>query len=177
MPYSILLSKYDFDVKVECLAISTRTCSNLKQASYRAGRYFCYRLHRQNTVAEIISCDGSRKLLPRKGYDANPVTCSNDNEDRKYVNMEHLTKIDLENLRVQILLDLRTLLADKSLLINKPWLRGKEVKRLLGISEGSLQHLRVTGQLSASRIGGIYYYRYADIEKMMGEGDKQKPNK
>jgi hypothetical protein len=83
-----------------------------------------------------------------------------------------LTKTDLENLKVQLLIDIRTLLTEKSLLINKPWLRGKEVKRLLGISEGSLQHLRVTGQLPASRVGGIYYYRYTDIEKMMEEGER-----
>ena len=81
----------------------------------------------------------------------------------------HVTRTDLENLRVQLLADIRTLLAENSLLVNKPWLRGKEVKKLLGISEGSLQHLRVTAQLTASRIGGIYYYRYADIEKMMAE--------
>jgi|HubBroStandDraft_2_1064218.scaffolds.fasta_scaffold53169_2 hypothetical protein len=93
-------------------------------------------------------------------------------EHPKYVNMEHVTRTDLENLRAQLLADIRALLAETSILVNKPWLRGKEVKRLLGISEGSLQHLRVTGQLTASRIGGIYYYRYADIEKMMAEAER-----
>jgi hypothetical protein len=93
-------------------------------------------------------------------------------EHPKYMNMEHVTRADLENLRVQLLADISTLLSETSILVNKPWLRGKEVKRLLGISEGSLQHLRVTGQLKASRIGGIYYYRYADIDRMMTEAER-----
>ena len=81
--------------------------------------------------------------------------------------LEIITKDDLESFRISLLEDIKGLLSNTSHTSNKPWLRGHEVKKLLSISEGSLQHLRVTGKLKASKIGGIYYYNFFDIEKMM----------
>ena len=81
--------------------------------------------------------------------------------------VEMLTKEDLEAFRLLLLEDMKALLARSTPAISKPWLRGRDVKKLLGISEGSLQHLRVAGKLKSTRLGGIYYYRYDDIEKLM----------
>ena len=81
--------------------------------------------------------------------------------------LEIVTKEDLETFRISMLEDIKGLLANPSPTPNKPWLRGNEVKKLLSISEGSLQQLRVTGKLKGSKVGGIYYYRYTDIDKMM----------
>ena len=81
--------------------------------------------------------------------------------------LEIVTKEDLETFRISLLGDIKDLLANSSPTLNKPWLRGNEVKKLLGISEGSLQQLRVSGKLKGSKVGGIYYYRYTDIDKMM----------
>jgi hypothetical protein len=47
------------------------------------------------------------------------------------------------------------------------WLKSTEVRRLLKISPGTLQNLRVNGTLNFKRIGGIIYYKYEDIEKML----------
>ncbi|MGG7035739.1 MAG: helix-turn-helix domain-containing protein [Flavobacterium sp.] len=47
------------------------------------------------------------------------------------------------------------------------WLKSTEVRKLLKISPGTLQNLRVNGTLSFKRIGGIIYYKYEDIEKML----------
>ncbi|KQT35592.1 transcriptional regulator [Chryseobacterium sp. Leaf405] len=65
------------------------------------------------------------------------------------------------------------LLEDIKMLFNvknseqKLWLRSSEVKELLKISTGTLQNLRVNGNISFTRVGGTLYYNYKDIEKML----------
>ena len=81
-----------------------------------------------------------------------------------------VTKEDLEAFRMLLLEDIKAILGQAPPAAFKPWLRGRDVKKLLGISEGSLQHLRISGKLKSTRLGGIYYYQYAEIEKMMVNG-------
>lgn len=52
----------------------------------------------------------------------------------------------------------------------KPWLKSHEVQKILKISSGTLQHLRDSGQLKFSKVGGIVFYEMKDIEDMMGKG-------
>jgi hypothetical protein len=49
----------------------------------------------------------------------------------------------------------------------KPWLKSAEVREILRISPGTLQNLRINGTLKYKRIGGINYYNYEDIVKML----------
>ena len=49
------------------------------------------------------------------------------------------------------------------------WLRSAEVRKLLKISPGTLQNLRIKGTLPYEKIGGTFYYAYADIVQLMGE--------
>lgn len=49
----------------------------------------------------------------------------------------------------------------------KPWLKSTEVRNILKISPGTLQNLRINGTLKYKRIGGIIYYNYEDIVKML----------
>jgi predicted site-specific integrase-resolvase len=49
----------------------------------------------------------------------------------------------------------------------KPWLRNSEVRKLLNISANTVQRLRIAGKLPSSKVGGIHYYRYEDIEKLL----------
>ena len=53
------------------------------------------------------------------------------------------------------------------------WLKSSEVRKLLKISPGTLQNLRINGTLNYNRIGGTIYYKYDDILKML---DKWKDN-
>jgi hypothetical protein len=80
---------------------------------------------------------------------------------------EMVTKEDLEAFRILLLQDIERLLKSRSLSPTKPWLKGTEVRKLLSISAGTLQALRVTGKLNSTKIGGTHYYRYEDIEKML----------
>jgi hypothetical protein len=76
------------------------------------------------------------------------------------------TKEDLVEFRHQLLEDLKELLHSKPAR-QKQWLRSKEVRRLLGLSPGTLQTLRVNGTLSFSMMGNIFYYCYDDIEAIL----------
>jgi hypothetical protein len=40
---------------------------------------------------------------------------------------------------------------------------------MLKISSGTLQNLRIKGLLRYEKVGGIFYYAYADIVQLMGE--------
>jgi hypothetical protein len=81
--------------------------------------------------------------------------------------IEVITKEDLQQFRTQLINDLKELLIPKDAKLVKPWLRNSEVRKLLNISANTVQRLRIAGKLPSSKVGGIHYYRYEDIEKLM----------
>lgn len=85
------------------------------------------------------------------------------------MSVEIITKDDLQAFRLQLVADIKQLLGDKSE-VAKEWLKSTEVKKLLKVSHGTLQNLRIAGKLYYSKIGGTYYYRYRDIMKMLESG-------
>lgn len=50
---------------------------------------------------------------------------------------------------------------------NKEWLRSSEVRKMLKISNGTLQTLRIKGLISFKKINGIIFYSKQGIEDMM----------
>ena len=82
------------------------------------------------------------------------------------MSVELITKDDLEIFRQALLADIKSLLGKSDQQV-KEWLKPAEVRKLLGISAGTLLTLRATGKLIYSRIGGTYYYRYQDIQNML----------
>jgi hypothetical protein len=87
------------------------------------------------------------------------------------MSVEVLTKEDLKEFKVELLGELK-LLMGTSTGQPKEWLKSTEVRKLLAISPGTLQVLRIKGQLSYTKIGGIYYYKYTDIQKMLSQPGK-----
>ena len=83
------------------------------------------------------------------------------------MSMTIITKEDLQEFRLQLIDDIRQLIIPKEAKLVKPWLKNAEVMKLLGISANTLQRLRVSGKLPSSKVGGIHYYRYEDIEKLL----------
>ncbi len=81
--------------------------------------------------------------------------------------LEVITKEDLQLFRVQLLNDLRQLMEPTEAKWVKPWLKNAEVRKLLNISSNTIQRLRIAGKLRSSKVGGIHYYRYEDIEKLL----------
>ena len=58
----------------------------------------------------------------------------------------------------------------------KQWLKSYEVREMLGISRGTLQTLRTNGTLNGTRIGGLMFYSYDEISKLM-QGQKKNPKR
>ena len=77
-----------------------------------------------------------------------------------------ITLEDLNEFRSQLLNDLKEIIQSKPQQ-TKRWLKSNEVRKLLNISPGTLQNLRINGTLSYTKIGGIMYYNHADIDKLL----------
>ncbi len=80
---------------------------------------------------------------------------------------EVVTKEDLKDFSKKLLDDISKLLMPSQAKLVKPWLKNSEVRKLLNISSNTLQRLRVSGKLRSTKVGGIHYYRYEDIEKLL----------
>ncbi|MDP2455302.1 MULTISPECIES: helix-turn-helix domain-containing protein [unclassified Kaistella] len=77
-----------------------------------------------------------------------------------------ITKEDLQQFKVELLESIENLLQGKNT-EEKLWLRTSEVRKLLNISSGTLQNLRINGTLPYSKIGGSLFYNKKDIEKLL----------
>jgi len=77
-----------------------------------------------------------------------------------------ITREDLNEFRNLLLNDLKQLIRPQSQQ-TKQWLKSYEVRKLLNISAGTLQNLRINGTLAFTKIGGLMYYKYSDIEKVL----------
>lgn len=73
---------------------------------------------------------------------------------------------DLEKLKQELLNEFKKLTTE-SPSQQKKWLKSNEVKKLLNISTGTLQNLRMNGSLPHSKIGGILYFDYQGIMKVL----------
>lgn len=65
-----------------------------------------------------------------------------------------VTVADLQQLKADLLREIKKLTGVQPVLPQKPWLKSHEVRKLLKISHGTLQHLRDSGQLKFSKVGG-----------------------
>ncbi|WP_421873014.1 helix-turn-helix domain-containing protein [Marinoscillum sp.] len=80
-----------------------------------------------------------------------------------------ITTEDLQQFKHELLVDIKEILSENSGFQTKKWLKSPEVRKLLSISPGTLQNMRVNGTLPFTKIGGVIYYDYQDIQKMLTE--------
>jgi hypothetical protein len=78
-----------------------------------------------------------------------------------------LTVDDLNDFKRQLFFEIKSLLKEYVGQPNKKWLKSRDVRKLLNISPGTLQNLRVKGTLPYTRIGGVIYHDSEDIQKML----------
>lgn len=81
--------------------------------------------------------------------------------------IEVITREDLQEFRSQLLEDFKTILSNKQTSPQREWLKSFEVRKLLKISPGTLQNLRINGTLTYTKIGSIMFYSSQDIEKLL----------
>ena len=79
--------------------------------------------------------------------------------------LEFITKSDLENFKSDIIKEVADLINGKQ--ENKKWLKSADVRNMLNISPGTLQHLRVSRVLPFTKIGGLVYYDYSEVLKVL----------
>lgn len=85
--------------------------------------------------------------------------------------IEVVTKEDLQEFRIELLNDVEKIF--KKIVRPdpvKPWLRSKEVRKILNVSAGTLQNLRISGKVRSTKVGNLHYYKREDIERLF-EGE------
>lgn len=79
-----------------------------------------------------------------------------------------ITLEDLEKLKREILDEIQNLFFSRQPVTPvRKWLRSTELRKILGLSPGTLQNLRLNGTLPFSKVQGVIYYDYEDVRKML----------
>jgi hypothetical protein len=88
-----------------------------------------------------------------------------------------VTKEDLKQFGIQLIDALykaiQTALPVKEDTITPEWLKSRVVRKLLDISAGSLQNLRITGRIRYKKVVGSYYYNRSDLTSLFAEDNKE----
>jgi len=80
-----------------------------------------------------------------------------------------ITTEDLLEFKHELLEDIKEIINHQSGFTPKKWLKSPEVREFLGISAGTLQNLRINGTLPYTKVGGVIYYDYSEIQKVLEE--------
>ena len=78
-----------------------------------------------------------------------------------------ITTDDLMKFKLELLDEIKLLLSKQSDTSQKRYIKSVEVMKLLQISPGTLQNLRINRTLPFTKIGGIIYYDLSDIHELM----------
>ena len=81
-----------------------------------------------------------------------------------------LTKEDLHEFKNELLNEIKAIL-EQGPAKPKKWLRSAAVQELLQVSPGTLQTLRINGTLKYAKLGGIVFYDYNHIQKILESKD------
>jgi hypothetical protein len=85
-----------------------------------------------------------------------------------------ITSDDLREFKLELLDEIRDIIREQKSNTTKQWLKSVEVRRLLNISPGTLQNLRINGTLPFTKIGGTNYYNASDIDTLLSQNLKKK---
>lgn len=85
------------------------------------------------------------------------------------MSVEIITKEDLQQFKSELLEELLKIIQPKQQ-PGRQWLKSQDVRKLLNISPGTLQNLRINGTLRFTQVGTIYYYKQEDIYSLLENG-------
>ena len=85
--------------------------------------------------------------------------------------VEFISKEDLKVFKGELLQEIKQLMQPGQGQ-SKKWLKSNEVRKLLNISPGTLQNLRINGTLRYTKIGGMMYYKLEEIYQILEGGQK-----
>jgi len=92
--------------------------------------------------------------------------------DQKPAPGQIVTIKDLEEFRLKMLMDIKAMLEGHMNKTVKRWLKSSDVRKMLGISPGTLQTLRNNGKIPFTKVGGLIYYDAAEINQILAENKK-----
>jgi hypothetical protein len=78
-----------------------------------------------------------------------------------------MTVDDFKEFKIELLEQIKKTVESQNTASIKKWLKSTEVRKLLNISPGTLQNLRINGTLAYTKIGGTIYYENQDIVKLL----------
>ena len=84
-----------------------------------------------------------------------------------YYRNQLITITDLEGFKNELFSELKKMMRTITVQPEKRWLKSAEVRKLLSISPGTLQTMRINGTLPYTKLGGVIYYDHEDIEKIL----------
>lgn len=102
-------------------------------------------------------------------------TQSNATERQQIFTNQIATLSDLRDLKHELLFEIKKLLKEHNGQATKKWLKTSEVQKLLGASPGTLQRLRNSGTLPYKKIGGVVYYDYDELTRMLQPDSSTSP--
>ncbi|WP_236025472.1 DNA-binding protein [Flavobacterium geliluteum] len=83
---------------------------------------------------------------------------------------DNVTKDDLRQFGLLLLNDIRKIIdeskTDEKESQDSEWLKSRVARKLMDMSAGSLQNLRVTGKVRFKKVLGSYYYNKTDLRKL-----------
>ena len=91
---------------------------------------------------------------------------------------EMVTKDDLRQFGLQLLNNMRILFQESNQGQKEPiqpeWLKSRAVRKMLDMSPGPVQNLRVRGKVRFKKLSGTYYYNREDLQKLFNDEGQQK---
>lgn len=81
--------------------------------------------------------------------------------------LDILTRQDLAEFKEELFSEIQKLITVKPEARPNKWLHTREVRKMLGISAGTLQTFKVNGTSAFSKIGNIPYYKLEDINNIL----------
>lgn len=78
-----------------------------------------------------------------------------------------ITLDDLIEFKEELIKELKQIFGSAENKTTNQWIKTPELKKILKISHGTLQHLRINGTIPYTKIGGTIYYDRNDIEKLI----------
>ena len=80
--------------------------------------------------------------------------------------IEIISKEDLLQFKNELIQEIKAII-QPARAETKQWLRSTDVRKMLKISPGTLQTLRINGTLSFTKVGSIIFYKYEDIVRLL----------
>jgi phenylacetate-coenzyme A ligase PaaK-like adenylate-forming protein len=80
---------------------------------------------------------------------------------------EIVTTDDLREFKIELIQEIKKILKENHAPQFKKWLKSNDVRDMLDVSSSTLQNLRDKGTLPFTKIGGVMFYNYEDVKKML----------